>query len=62
MKSNKRIKLPRHEYTEYNTGDLVFAKVKGWPAWPAKVISKWKKANDNYMVIMNTTLKMKNKS
>lgn len=22
---------------EFNVGDLVLAKVKGWPAWPAQV-------------------------
>jgi hypothetical protein len=35
---------------EFNEGDLVLAKVKGWPAWPAQVsqssiIIVWNKAN-----------------
>ena len=49
MRANKRIKLQNREYNEYNEEDFVFAKVKGYPFLHAKVIKRWKKANEDYM-------------
>ena len=45
---------------EIETEDLVFAKMKGYPHWPAKVIKKWRKLNSDlvYQVIFYGTYEM----